>query len=203
VLRDVRGALLRLRKRQERDVHGVVAVEIGIENQVRRVARVGNHRPHVGDEMRVPLVDRRRLTGAREGLEPGPFPPDRVERDVIALALLQLIGGEFESRTELGLHGIERGQGVVHRCLRLRERGGLCLVAVRLRDGRLPVGGQPLEQCLERPLVLVPVQLQTAELDVGVDRRDHEVHGDAQRQRERRADEQEAPRDAETIEPMQ
>jgi hypothetical protein len=83
---DVRDPVRRLRQRHQRGVHGVVAVQVGIENQVRRVADVRDHRPDVGDEVQVLLVGRLASGAVGRTLERLPFLPDRLDAHVLALA---------------------------------------------------------------------------------------------------------------------
>ena len=124
---------LRLRQRQQRHVHRVVAVQVGIEDQVGRVAGVRGHRPEIGEQVRVRLgggVRRRamhRLAGRdpllADGLDPhvpALAPGQAVRRELQALADRRVGGGQ---RRERGVDPLARGLQLARACRRLPHEG--------------------------------------------------------------------------------
>ena len=90
----LREPILRLRQGQQRDVHRVVAVEIRIENQVRRIAGVRDHAAQVGDQMRVAVVRRR-------GDEARHSSAEILDDEMLALALRESLGRELQAEAVL------------------------------------------------------------------------------------------------------
>ena len=141
--------------------------------------------------MRVPLDDRReRGRRGRGRLHILPFVPDRAQRDVLALALGQTCGRELECLAQPPVDLFECVEGTLDPLFGLAGAGLLSLVTRRERVGGLLVFGEPLQQRLERPLVLVSVEFELAEPDGRVAVHYHDIQADSQRQHECRADEQ-------------
>ena len=186
------GPLVRLRQRQQRHVHRVVAVQVGVEDQVGRVAGMRGHRPEIGEQVRVRRdggVRRRamhRLTGR------GPLLADGLDPHVPALATGQAVRRELQAfadrrvgggqRRERGIDPLARGLQLARACRGLPHEG--------IREPL--VVGDGGERRHEAALVVVAIELAARERDVlvQVDQRQHR----GQRQREDRGEQQQAPR---------
>ena len=79
--------ILDLRQGKERHVHKVVAVEVRIQNKVRGVAGVGDHRTHVGQEMEVTRLAF--CSGERRdmGFQIQPFRLHNIDAEVFTVSL--------------------------------------------------------------------------------------------------------------------
>ncbi len=187
----LREAVLRLRQRQQRDVHRVVAVEIRIENQIRRIARVRDHAAQIGAQVRVG-VDRRR--GGR-GLE---FLLQLGDHEMLALALRQSLGRELKAFTFDRLHRFERGERLADLAF-----GRLDLRADRFAGAlahlQHAVRRNVAQQRFERPLIAIARELRFRKADVVIDARDQqEQHHAGHRRRHRHRRHPDARGDAET-----
>ena len=96
-----RQAILHLRKGQQRDVHQVIAVKVGVQNQVRGVAHMGNHGPHITDEMEVLLQADGRLQVGQMRFQALPLGQERLYTAMPALAF----GQPFVRELQLGRTG--------------------------------------------------------------------------------------------------
>jgi len=100
---DGRDTVLRLRQDEQGYVHQVVAVQIRIEDEIRRIAGVRDHRAHIGNQVEVLLGARRRGETRQPGGQLAPLPFQRCDPRVFPLALSQTFVGELESLSIRGL----------------------------------------------------------------------------------------------------
>ena len=117
-----RQAFLHLRQGQQRDVHGVVAVQVGIQDQVRRVAGVGDHGAHIADQVRVLGLAHAGGGAVAFALQLLPFLPHRRQPHMFAFAFAQSVFGELQSHAQLAVQDFEQGKGLVDLALRFGQR---------------------------------------------------------------------------------
>ena len=108
--RELHQAVLRLRQGDEHRVHRVVAIEVGVENQVRGVTDVAEHRPQIGQQVQRPFSGDRRIGGL---LHLRPLGHHGIRADVIALTGGQPLGRELQGLARGLLDGHQRSKGAV------------------------------------------------------------------------------------------
>ncbi len=161
--------LLRLRQGRKRGVHQVITVEIGVEDEVGKVAGVRNHRADGGDEFAVGVI----AGGGRErrGLQTLPVRQHRRQPRVVALARDQLGVGEFQRAAQIAVViGGQRVELRINLPLKVRQPGFGRFVARLRLAGRGFVAGKQIQQCFQRALEGVAPHFLRAKGDVLVDR---------------------------------
>ena len=111
---------------------------------------MSDHRPDVGDEMCVPLLDGVLTDADVELFEILPFPQDRRERNVVALSLLEALGRELKIVANAVGGLLKRVEGFVERVCGVGDGVGLRLVTGRDRRGCLSMHAQSFEYPLDR-----------------------------------------------------
>jgi hypothetical protein len=176
-----------LRQGEQGRVHHVVAVEVGVEDQIRGVADVPDQPAHVGDqggERRLERAGEERLPAG--GTVDGEAPPAGLERqgcERLAPAFAEAGLVELQWRGELpgqpahlGQRGARRARGVVH------GRGIGCCPGPRAHT-QLLESEQAVERVHEGALDPVALALEGGEADALLERIDRAVEEDGERQR--------------------
>jgi hypothetical protein len=170
---------------EEQDIHQVVSVEVGIEDELRAVAHVRDERSKVRHELRVCLLVE---LGVRylEDLVPAGADRGRAGRGTIPHREVLHAGQELLRQAKVDLFELLQfeGDATLH-SRELELRGGIA--GVPLSRERL-VGEHRLEQRTRGPQVLVAVELPAREVDLVVLFVEEVVHREGEGRRENQPD---------------